>query len=100
MLDVALWQERISQIDRYPTLFAQPKHILFPQRLQDFLKQSNEFNRINLAIILGLDARELYRGQIPQPNGVRLARLFMDETRIEMIWYVRKNCPWGLGSPI
>jgi len=78
MLDVALWQNLMSRIDKYPTLFAQPKHILFPQRLQDFIKQSNEFNRVNLAIILGLDASELYRGQKPQADGIRAAKPFID----------------------
>jgi len=92
MLDVALWQERISQIDSYPTLFEQPKHVLFPQRFQHFIDQvySTDVNRLNLAIILGLDARELYRGQKSQPNGVRHAKPFMDafpEAKERFIFY-------------
>lgn len=78
MLDVALWQKLMSQIDKYPTLFAQPKHILFPQTFQDFTVQNHDVNRINLAIILGFDPSELYRGQEPRADGIRHAKLFMD----------------------
>lgn len=72
LLDVALWQKNIRKSSTLPNnknsyipqLFNAPKHILFPQDTSEFVKQTNcDVNRMNLAIVLGLDAGELYRGQ-------------------------------------
>jgi len=72
LLDVALWQMELQKSSTLPkgnttfvpSLFTRPKHIFFPQALADFEKQTDrDINRINLALVLGLDARELYNGQ-------------------------------------
>lgn len=72
LLDVALWQKNIHMSSPLPhgnttfvpTLFTNLKHIPFPQASGDFIKETNRgVNRIHLAVVLGLDARELYDGQ-------------------------------------
>jgi len=70
LLDVVLWQRSISvpgtlpQERRIPELFSPPKFIVFPQSLKNFTQQtSRDVNRLNLAIILGMDPSALYSGQ-------------------------------------
>ena len=76
LLDVALWQKSLNDSstldtrDHLPSLFAQrPKHVFMPQGIADFEKQTRrDVNRLNFALIFGLDPRELYRGQLRKPD--------------------------------
>lgn len=76
LLDVVLWQKALNQTstlgtrDHLPQLFPDhPKHVFMPQGIADFDKQTRrDVNRLNFALIFGLDPRELYRGQHRLPD--------------------------------
>lgn len=99
LLDVALWQQNIQKSStlphgnnsHIPSLFTMPKHILFPQATSDFVKQTGrDVNRINLALVLGLDARQLYRGQKYGRDRRIYTRPFLDafpESKDRFIFY-------------